>query len=377
MNSNALTFLDLERLSVLGVVLLDQTTRGAAIPWAVTWTPDGHTVVVSHAGAHSVSLVNAPVDTNPNNFFSLAIGAYASDGQRPPQSPTHPVRVQRRIELPGLGPRALAVSRSQLYVANYFSDDLCRIDLTYPNVEAESLALGVVREPSIIRKGEILFNDARLCFQGWQSCASCHDTDARTDGLNWDLLNDGAGNPKNTRSLLQSHQRGRVMALGVRTNASSAVRAGIHHVLFSNQPEEVPEAIDAWLKSLQPIPSPRLVGGQLSPAARRGKELFESSRTGCADCHPSPLFTDFHGYDVGTAAPYRGVWDTQPGQDPSDQFITPTLIEVWRTAPYLHDGSAISLEDVLTGRNPNDDHGRTSHLTPEEIEDLVEYLLSL
>ena len=65
--------------------------------------------------------------------------------------------------------------------------------------KASSLSLGTVREPSLERKGEMLFNDAQLCFQGWQSCASCHPADARADGLNWDLLNDGIGNPKNVK----------------------------------------------------------------------------------------------------------------------------------------------------------------------------------
>ncbi len=53
------------------------------------------------------------------------------------------------------------------------------------------------------------------------------------------------------------------------------------------------------------------------------------------------------------------------------------LVELWRTAPYLHDGSAVSLRDILTTCNPNDRHGHTSGLAPQEIDDLVESLLSL
>ncbi|MBI4660815.1 MAG: hypothetical protein HY735_18420 [Verrucomicrobia bacterium] len=96
----------------------------------------------------------------------------------------------------------------------------------------------------------MFFNDAQLCAQRWQSCASCHDADGRMDALNWDLLNDGVGNPKNTKSLLWTHQTAPVMALGVRASAEVAVRAGIHHILFTQQPEDVPAAIDAYLKSL-------------------------------------------------------------------------------------------------------------------------------
>jgi cytochrome c peroxidase len=62
---------------------------------------------------------------------------------------------------------------------------------------------------------------------------------------------------------------------------------------------------------------------------------------------------------------------------PNDTFYTPTLIETWRTAPYLHDGSAATMREVLTTRNSGDLHGRTSHLKKEQIDDLLEYVLSL
>ena len=231
MNASALSVLDLDRLEVLGMVFLDQTLRASANPWAVVWTPDGGTIAVSHAGAHAVSLVDAPEIADPASFTSGRISTYTPSEFGTAPLPRHrPVRLRKRVELPGKGPRALALAGSKLYVANYFSDDLCRIDLAAFEPRVEPLSLGPVREQSIERKGEMLFNDAQICFQGWQSCASCHDTDARTDALNWDLLNDGVNNPKNTRSLLWAHQAGPAMALGVRTNAQSAVRAGIHHI---------------------------------------------------------------------------------------------------------------------------------------------------
>ena len=72
------------------------------------------------------------------------------------------------------------------------------------------------------------------------------------------------------------------MAEGVRMSAEEAVRSGMVNILFSHRPEEEAAAIDAYLKSLQPVPSPRLIDGRLSPAAERGRELFESDRVGCA-----------------------------------------------------------------------------------------------
>ncbi len=157
------------------------------------------------------------------------------------------------------------------------------------------------------------------------------------------LFNDGIGNPKNTKSLVWAHETGSAMALGVRTNAAAAVRAGIHHILFSEQPEEVPAAMDAWLASLAPTPGPRRRDGHLSAAAERGRQLFSSARTGCASCHPPPLFTDQASHEVGTASAYTGMWDTQYADNEPGRFYTPSLVELWRTAPYLHDGSAATL----------------------------------
>ena len=121
------------------------------------------------------------------------------------------------------------------------------------------------------------------------------------------------------------------MSLGVRANASVAVRNGIQNSLASVQPEEVPRAMDEWLKSLDPAPSPHLVNGLPSQAARRGETLFKSPEVGCANCHEPPLFTDLRSYDVGTQNPF---------DKEARDFDTPTLRELWRTAPYLHDGSA-------------------------------------
>jgi len=223
-------------------------------------------------------------------------------------------------------------------------------------------------KPSPLRLGEMFFNDASLCFQGWQSCASCHSDDARVDGLNWDLLNDGIGNPKNVKSLLWSYITPPAMSLGVRDTAHTATRSGLRYILFASPPGEVAASLDAWLTSLSPLPSPHLVEGRLGEAARRGKKLFESKQTGCATCHAGTLFTDLKAYDVGTA----GAFD-----HPGDAFDTPTLAECWRTAPYLHDGSAATLLDVLTQRNPQDRHGRTQQLTDAQRRDLAAYLLSL
>jgi cytochrome c peroxidase len=69
--------------------------------------------------------------------------------------------------------------------------------------------------------------------------------------------------------------------------------------------------------------------------------------------------------------------DTGTGLDTGKAFDTPTLIELWRTAPYLHDGRAETIVDVLKKHNPNDKHGRTSDLTDKQVRELAEFMLSL
>jgi cytochrome c peroxidase len=78
-------------------------------------------------------------------------------------------------------------------------------------------------------------------------------------------------------------------------------------------------------------------------------------------------------HDVGTITAASG---TRLGEA-LDGFDTPSLRGVWRTAPYLHDGSAATLLDVLTTRNPDDQHGVTGALSPGELADLVAYMTQL
>jgi cytochrome c peroxidase len=58
-------------------------------------------------------------------------------------------------------------------------------------------------------------------------------------------------------------------------------------------------------------------------------------------------------------------------------FDTPTLLGIYRTAPYLHHGKAATLREVLVECNREDKHGHTSQLKSNEIDDLVEFLKSL
>jgi len=378
-NTNAKTLIDLGRMEVVNTVLLDTVDRGAAYPWGAAWSADGRKLVVALAGTHEVSVTDFPALLEKLAGLATASqpsanGTYPATGPRVasdvPNDLSMLVGMRERRPLPegDLGPRGVVVVGRVAYTANYFSDTISAFELDGTHPKAVTIPLGPKPAMTAARQGELNFNDARLCFQGWQSCASCHSDDARVDGLNWDLLNDGIGNPKNNKSMLLAFKTPPAMSTGVRESAEAAVRAGLTHILFTVQPPAVSEALNAYLKSLRPGVSPHLEKGKLSAAARRGEKLFRSKETGCAQCHPGPLFTDLKSYDVGTL----GQFDK-----PADIFDTPTLIEIWRTAPYLHDGSAATVRDVVTTSNKGNQHGKTSHLTADQINDLVEYLLSL
>ena len=177
----------------------------------------------------------------------------------------------------------------------------------------------------------------------------------------------GAGNPKNTKSMLLAHQTPPSMSAGVRETAEHAVRSGIVHILFSQRPEDEAVAMDEYLKSLRPVPSPHLVDGRLSPSAERGRVLFHSERIACHKCHPAPLYTDLQSHRVGTRSPY----------ETEDRFDTPTLVEVWRTAPYLHDGRYTTIKELLVEGQHGLKGGRPEGLSQQDIDDLVEFVLSL
>lgn len=121
--------------------------------------------------------------------------------------------------------------------------------------------------------------------------------------------------------------------------------------------DEQAQLLEEWMFELQP-PAPKRATSEA--AAQRGKALFESDQTQCATCHTPPAFTNNQSADVGTG----GV------------FQVPSLVGVGYRAPLMHDGCAEDLharfEDTACGGG--DEHGKTSHLTAAQVDDLVAYL---
>lgn len=355
----------------INTVLLDDPDLGAANSWGVAVSPDGKHLIVAHAGTREISIIDRKalhlkLDKAAKGEKITDVANSAADV---PNDLSFLANIRHRIKLGGDGPRGVAVTGDQVFTALYFSDALAEVRLDDGTLKSRAIPLGpavdLSRDP--VRYGEMLWNDATLCFQQWLSCASCHP-DGRADGLNWDLLNDGTGNPKNTRSMLLSFHGNPSMALGVRANAGAAVRAGIKHIEFSVQQEEKTTAIDAYIQSLQPVPSPHLIKGRLTPAARRGKKVFFDQQIGCAKCHAKPLYLDKLLHDVGSAGPL---------DRPTDKFTTSTLMEVWRTAPYLHDGRYLTIEELMVEGKHGLPDNLFKSLSKQQIDDLIEFILSL
>lgn len=359
----------------VNTALLDDVDLGAANPWGVAVSADGKSLIVAHAGTREVSVIDreafhARLDKAAKNEKVTEVTKSAADV---PNDLSFLVTIRRRIKVGGDGPRGLAVVGDTVYAALYFNDALAQVKLGEAVAKPGLLALGAAVDlgKDRVRRGEMLWNDGAMCFQQWQSCASCHP-DGRTDGLNWDLVNDGIGNPKQTKNMIYSHLTPPTMVTGIRADMQTCNRKGLTHIQFVVRPEEDALCLDAYAMSLRPVPSPYLVKGSLSKSAKKGEKLFK--KAGCRECHPSSkdgpdgerLFTNLKKYDLGL-----GV-----GNEEGREFDTPTLVENWRTAPYLYDGRALTMEELLTTCNPKDAHGVTKNLTPDEIKALADYILS-
>lgn len=386
--TNAITFIDLTKNVRYATMLLDYPTEGAADPWGMTLSPDGKRIYITLSGTHQVvflevaklhellegkipdDLAGPPDLASQNTWF--AIKKNPAEGRElltDDLAALYQAEVIERYPSGGVGPRSVAVTPdgTKLYVANYFSGNVTVIDTSNGKIVA-TVSVGEQPAEDPVRRGERVFHDALLCFQHWQSCASCHPN-GRADGLRWDLLNDGMGNPKRTRTMVYSDRTPPMMSLGVRKDMETAVRAGFKFILFCVPSEEDVAATMAYITALKPEPAPTLgPNGELSEAAKRGQAIFNDKKTGCAECHKMPYGSDLAFHDVGTGP------DITTGRS---DFKTTTLVEQWRMSPYLHDGRATTLKEVLTTFNKEDRHGVTSHLTPQQIDDLVAYLLTL
>lgn len=357
-NTNAFTIINTSDYSTVAI-LLDELEHGAPNPWDVVCSEDGKTLYFTISGTHEVMTVDVEKMNNALNSVKKGSNDYVADLGAVGDYIPFLDGAKKRYKTGGNGLRDMEIADGKLYVAQYFSGDVAVINLEDMTV-ASTISAGKQPEQTVVRLGESLWYDGNYCYQQWESCASCHP-DARADALNWDNLNDGLGNPKNTKSMLFSHRTPPVMITGARVSAELAVRKGMLFIQFNVLEEEKLCAIDEYLKSLLPTQSPYLNrDGTLTEAAEAGKKLF--SEVGCAKCHPAPLYTDLKKY----TSPYLG----QDGTWENREFVTPTLVEIWRSAPYTYFGGTTDMKEIVK-KFAN----RT--LTDDEAAKIAEFVLSI
>lgn len=374
MMTNGLGVVDM-RDGHVAQVLLDEVNAFYADPCDVVLTPDGRYAFVTHSGADCVTVVEVEKlrallgDAPPETLSTYANHLGLSRRYVVKRIPT------------GANPKGLAVSPDGrfVYVAERLADRIAVIEVEKLE-QVAAIDLGGPKHETVLRRGEKLFNSSRATFQGQFSCRSCHPNN-HLDRLQFDLEPDGLGrNIVDNRTLLDIRETGPFKWNG--KNTSLYMQCGIRFAKFLTRvepfsPEEL-NALVAFMGSLRHPPNRnQSADGELTPAQQRGKAIFERSvdkagnpipeRNRCITCHPPPYFTNRKRENVSSASP----------TDSAQEFDTPQLNNVYESTPYLHDGKALTLEEIWIKYSPDDTHGVTNDLGKEGLNNLIEYLKTL
>jgi len=352
-------------------VPIDELDRYYALPWDVVIAPDKSRLFVTTAGSQSVTVIDIPklLRTVRSRRQDLVNDLSASANY-----------VVARIRV-GHNPRGelLSSDGKRLYVINRLDDDISVIDTAANRLES-TIELGGPKAVNALRRGERIFYNAGYAFQGQFGCSNCH-LDATIDGLQWDLEPDGFGKDVVDNRLLENLAGTEPFKWnGGNPDMPTECGPRTEKYFFRSQSFTQTELTDlvTFVYSLPYRPNRhRLRHDELTSAQERGKAIFERAayKNGktipegnrCAFCHSGPKFTNRQQMDVGTGK----ISDRSPLVD------TPQLSDVAYSAPYLHDGSARSLEEIWTVFNPKDTHGVSNDLTKDELNDLIEYLKTL
>ncbi len=333
-------------------------------PWETAVSPDGKTLFVVFSGTDDMFVCNVVDD----DYREL--------------------RYRSSIKL-GHNPRAVRVAPDGdvFYVYNALDFEVVSYDA---RTLRQKSRIAVTDNPlgEEVLLGKRLFYSALqpMVGQRWISCSSCHP-DGQSDGRTWHNP-EGLRNTQSLAGMAWTHpihwsaDRDEVQDFehtirGPLMQGRGLVTGKIHPSLGPPNKglSKSLDAIAAYANTHEFTLSPYAKQG-LSEAAHRGRDLFFSKQTGCAKCHTGPFLTDsvpsskIVRHDVGTAV-------DDAGKKMGPAFDTPTLLGLYRTAPYLHHGKARTLEEVFRVYNRHDKHSQTNHLSKEQIVDLVEFLKAL
>ncbi len=323
--------------------------RGKAVGDVEDVAVSGSRLALAAGGTHELLLLELP----------LPFVAFGGPGDH-----IDPAVLKERFRRTALGGRPTAVAftpdGTRVVVANHLLNALQVVDAATAALVA-TIPLGGPSTPSLERRGEAVFYDAQRSFHQWYSCHSCH-TEGHTNGGTFDTLNDGRyGNPKKTLSLRGAARNGPWTWHGRQTELRAALVHSLQTTMQGPEPkEEDVDALLAFVKTLEHAPAPAP-----SEAAKRGAKVFEAK--GCAVCHAGADYTDGEVHVTGLEAP----------DDAHKGFKAPPLRGVGRRNPYLHDGRARTLEELLTKHHRASTLTRREDPTAEELADLIAFLKSL
>ncbi len=358
--------------NIKGVIQIpiDELDQYYALPWGVAITPDMSKIFISTAGSQSVTSIDVHrllATAQRRKSFANDLSASAE-------------YVSRRIPV-GRNPRGLSLSPDgkRLYVANRLDDTISVIDTKSEKI-VSTISLSGPENVDALRRGERLFYTSEFAFQGQFGCSNCH-IDATIDGLQWDLEPDGFGRDVvDNRSLENLAGTEPFKWNGGNPDMPTECGPRTEKFFFRSQSFSQQQLTDlvTFVYSLPYRPNRyRSLDGELTAAQERGKVIFErvKSKNGkpipepnqCGYCHSGPKYTSQRQFDVGSG---KAI-------DRSPLIDVPQLSNVAYSGPYLHDGSARSLEEIWTVFNPKDTHGVTNDLTKDELNDLIEYLKTL
>ncbi|HEX7375805.1 MAG TPA: cytochrome c peroxidase [Pirellulales bacterium] len=339
---------------------LDERGKAVADPHGIGLTSDEQWLVASAAGTHELLVYHLP---------DLVFQAYGGPGDHIDPALGHDDSRYYRVPLGGrpLGLR-IAKDNRRVFVANYLENSVQVVDLAARQV-ARTISLGGPANPSLVRRGEAIFYDARRSLDQWYSCHSCHH-EGGTNATVMDTLNDGTIRTYKTVLPLFNVARTAPWTWhGWQKDLGAAMRKSLIDTMMGPPPsDEDVTALVAFFSSHETPPNPNCAAdGRLSPAAERGATVFQSAKAGCAKCHRGECWTDGEIHDVGLGSP----------RDEYEGFNTPSLIGLYQRVRFLHDGRSKTLDQLLTGPHSPDKVTGRGDLTDAERADLIEYLKTL
>jgi YVTN family beta-propeller protein len=354
-------------------VVLDDIDYFFSTNSGVAFSPDGRRAVVTSADADVVSILDTALLEKRLRQFPAEEMAYRLDSAA--------TFVIKRLAT-GHNPTSVVVSPDSrwAYVANRLDDSLTVVDLSRARISG-TIDLGGPKEITLMRRGEQLFHAAKYCFQGQFACATCHPN-SHLDGLAWNLETPQLGRDRvANRTLRGIRETAPYKWNGKNPDLATQCGPRIAKYFFRSEGFNKEElgALLTYLNNIPLAPNRRLAAdGELTEAQERGKAIFYRQKTNdggtipegnqCATCHPAEThYTARYSTDVASATKY----------DTNGLFDIPQLERVYEDAPYLHNGEALTLEEIWTVYNNKDTHGVTSDMSKEQLNDLIEFLKTL